>query len=462
MWHNFVKQKMSIKTIFIFIFFVVAGYLQAQNNSFEYIPKNLDSLKVYLKAINSNQIERTTGEFSSKIKKLLKDRDEKVVKSIEDSIYVFNSSIRKNLNNILHEIYKSNPEIDSRDYYFFINNSIVPNATCYGDGMFEINLGLFTRLDSDDELTFVICHEIAHKLLDHAFKGISNTVAAINSKETKNKVNQIKRAKYGQTRAALSVIDELNIDFLNYSKEVEAEADSLGYIMYQKTKYVKYKALTSLNKLRKIDEMIFHYDVKLDSVFNFEIYPFKAYWLKESTSLFDTDKKINEFELVSDTLKTHPEIEFRINKLILDFDIKKNNSDLEISKEFLSEIKAFAQKQSIDYTYDLKFLDFAIYQLVEKFEKNLIEADYYYTKMAMVLQRIYETKKNHEMGKYVPPKNEFSDEKQLNIIRLFLHNLELVEIKKIGLAFCESNQYKIKKNQQFEEVYSFFKNINNQ
>ena len=101
MWHNFVKQKMSIKTIFIFIFFVVAGYLQAQNNSFEYIPKNLDSLKVYLKAINSNQIERTTGEFSSKIKKLLKDRDEKVVKSIEDSIYVFNSSIRKNLNNIL-------------------------------------------------------------------------------------------------------------------------------------------------------------------------------------------------------------------------------------------------------------------------------------------------------------------------------------------------------------------------
>jgi hypothetical protein len=81
--------------------------------------------------------------------------------------------------------------------------------------------------------------------------------------------------------------------------------------------------------------------------------------------------------------------------------------------------------------------------------------------MAEVLKRIYLAKKNHELGKYVPPKNNFSDEKQLNTIRLFLHNLELNEVTKLGLVFCETNMNKFQSNVSFETTYNFFKTINN-
>ncbi|MDO5972288.1 M48 family metalloprotease [Flavivirga aquimarina] len=445
----------------ILIFLCIINFITAQESSNQYIPNNLDSLKVYLKRINNNHIEKINGSLSSKIKKAYKNRDGKVLESIEDSTYIFNSKIKKDLNLVLEHIYESNPNINPTDFSFFIKNSIVPNAACYGDGMFEINLGLFTQLESNDELAFIICHEIAHKLLEHSLKGITKRVALINSKETKKKVREIKRKRYGQTRAALSVIDELSIDILDYSKEVEAEADSLGFVMFSKTRYSKPAALYALEKLKRVDEMVFHHDIKIDSVFDFKSYPFKSYWLKETTSLFDTSEKINDFSLVSDTLKTHPEIEFRVNKLIKDYNVIREENKLKTIDYKYQDLKHVSNMQSIQFAFDLKFLDLALYQLIEKYNHKKISSEYYYSKMVELLYLTYQAKKAHELGKYVPQKNGFSDEKQLNTIRLFLNNLELNEVKKIGLAFCELIKNKKIDTHNLSEIIEFFKSINN-
>lgn len=450
-------MKKNIFLVFFLTFSIFKVYSQISEN--KYIPDEIDSLKTYLKRINSNQIKSIEGSFSSKIKKVYKDRDEKVIESINDSVYYFSHEISSNLSNILNNIYKSNPnQINSKDYGFFIKNSIIPNAGCYGDGMFEVNLGLFTTLNCDDELAFVLCHEIAHFILEHSIKNVTNVVSTINSKETKSKIKEIKKNEYGQFRAALAVIDELNIDILDYSKEVEAEADSIGYLMFAKTNYNKSSALTSLNKLKKIDDMILHHDVRLDSVFNFQNYPFKKYWLKEEVPIFDSEEEINEFKLTSDTVKTHPEIEFRVSKLIKDFNIQNETSS--VSNTFLPAIQEISHLQNIQYSLDMKLLDFAIYQLILNFNDNNITPDYYYSKMSQLLLKIYQAKKNHKLGKYVPQKSNFSKEKNLNNIRLFIHNLELSEIKKIGLAFCEENKDNLKQTKEFTESHEFFKSIN--
>lgn len=191
------------KVLLLFLCFQLVCSQDAVN---EYLPQNINETEIYLKRINSNYINKIEGPFSSKIKKVFKDRDENILKSIKDSSYVFIPEIKAHLDLILANIFASNPKIDTTDFNFFINNSMLPNAACYGDGMFQINIGLFTALESDDELAFVICHEIAHKYLEHSLKNVSNVIATINSKETKKKVRQVKRQKYGQTRAALSVI----------------------------------------------------------------------------------------------------------------------------------------------------------------------------------------------------------------------------------------------------------------
>jgi Zn-dependent protease with chaperone function len=451
---------MNYRSPQILIFLFLVNFITAQETPNQYTPNNLDSLKVYLKRINTNHIKRINGSYASKIKKYFKDRDEKILELIEDSVYVFNSKMEKDLNLVLEHIYASNKNIDPKDFKFFIKNSSVPNAACYGDGMFEINLGLFAQLESNDELAFVICHEIAHKLLEHPLKGIARSVSLINSKKTKKKIRDIKRNRYGQVRAALSVIDELSIDILDHSKEVEAEADSLGFVLFSNTKYSKEAALCSLGKLKRVNEMVFHHDVKIDSVFNFENYPFKSYWLKEATSLFDSEEVINEFSLASDTLKTHPEIEFRVEKLKKDFAFEKSEAKLSLSDNAFKPIKNESQIRIVQSTCDLKQLDLSIYQLIDKYDNREIAREYYVIKMAEVLKLIYKAVKAHELGKYVPQKNSFSDEKQLNKIRQFLHNLELNEIKKIGLAFCETNSKNIETSSGFNTLYNFFKTIN--
>ncbi|WP_452600370.1 M48 family metalloprotease [Pontimicrobium sp. MEBiC01747] len=449
-------MKVSLITLSFLILSVVFGNAQIIEN--EYIPKELDSIKKYLKRINSNQIREIKGAFSSKIKKIYKGRDEKTIEKIEDSVYYFNKEVKNNLDAILNHIYTSNPNINTKDFCFFINNSLAPNAACYGDGMFEINLGLFTVLDSDDELASIICHEIAHKLLRHSINNVTNSVATINSRETRVKVKKIKRKKYGRTRAALSIIDELSVKILDHSQTAEAEADSLGYILLSKTKYAKSNAVSALVKLKKVDDMMLYHDVRLDSVFNFESYPFKSYWLKKTASIFNAKEKIDEFKLESDTIETHPELELRVKKLNKNFNIPDSSSA--ISQRHLKEIKKIAYIQSIEYVVDLKLLDLAIYQLIEKYDNKKITTEYYYSTMAKVFKKIYKARKKHELAKYVRLSNNFSDEKQLNSIRRFIHNLELSEIRKIGLAFCKSNKDKLPNNKDFNEIHDFFESIN--
>ncbi len=444
----------------IFIFLCSLNFIYAQSIYNEYLPEHLDSLKFYLKRINRNHLEKISGEYASKIKKFYKNRDEKIFKTIEDSSYIFNPKINEKLDVILHHIYRSNPDINHQDFGFFIKNSIVPNAASYGDGMFEIHLGLLNKLNSDAELAFIICHEMAHKELDHSLKNIRKGISLLKSNETKKKVKEIKKKRFGKTRAALSIVDELNIDMLDYSREAEAEADSLGFLFYSRTKYLKSYALSALEHLKEVDEMILNHDVQLDSVFNFNTYPFRSHWLKKTTSLFDVSEKINEFSLKSDTLKTHPEIDFRVKKLIGDFNIKRGVESKKVESPLFTKLKQITHLQSIQFTLDFKLLDLVIYQLIEKYNNGVITEGYYYTKMAETWKCIYQIKKSHELGKYVPQANDFSDEKQLNAIRLLLHNLELGEVKKIGLEFCKSrgnDNY----SEAFKEVYEFFKLLNN-
>lgn len=419
-----------------------------------YLPNNLNSLQYYISQVTNEQAKRAEGKYASKIRKIYVDREKQMKKAITDSVYFFHEDLNKNLAVILNHIYESNPAIDYNDFYFFIKNSIVPNAACYGDGTFEINLGLFTTYDTDDELAYVICHEIAHKILDHSFKKMNEVVARLHSKQTKEEIRKVEKIKYGRTRAGLALLDEINSDFLKHSKETEAEADSLGFVLFRNTKYEQKSAISALKKLEVADQGFLDNEIQLERIFNFETYPFKSYWLEDEITLFDTKERIDDFSLSSEKEKTHPEIQYRIDKIEQEFELENFG---EVSNTYINPINDIASIQNITYTIDFNLLDLAFYQLVSKYEHGQISGAYYQQTMAEVLKRVYLAKKNHELGKYVPRKNNFSNEEELNKIRLFLHNLELGEVRRIFLAFCETNLLKQPDNKPLKSTYEFFK-----
>ena len=269
----------------------------SQNKAFKYIPTNKDSLVNYINNISEKKIIKLSAKNKKEIKTEIGERKTEFIKSINDSSYVFDENISNYLKPILNKIYRSNPEINNKDFCFLINKSPIPNAACYGNGIFTINIGLFNILDSDDELAFIVSHEIAHYILEHNDKSLLKYIETIKSKDTNSKIKAIENKEFGKRKAYSELMKDLKYNFLNRSRKAEIQADSLGFVIFNKTDFNKKSSANSLKKLDFINDMVFNEDTKIKSHFQFEEYPFKDSWLTPEETLFNIKEKKDDYAL---------------------------------------------------------------------------------------------------------------------------------------------------------------------
>lgn len=445
-----------MKAIAYFFFLSCFGLAQSQTKGFSYSPNNKDSLEIYISKITNNRIKAFDVSQQKKAKEVLLERKESFLKSINDSSFIFDQKIDKYLQNILSEIYQSNPKIDHADFYFLINKSLIPNAACYGNGLFTINLGLFNLAGSDDEIAAVICHEISHYVLKHNDKSLQNYLKTFNSKEIKQKIDAVTSIKYGRRMAVSALLKDLKFNFMEHSRKDEIQADSLGFALLSKTKYNKQATIDILKKLDSSDGMIFSSPTNLQKAFSFTEYPFKEAWILPDDKLFDSTASVNDLALDKDSLKTHPDIPLRIEKIIKD---NKLNSTAPTTEQLFLLKKKIAEN-SIEIYLDASKLDIALYQLLSLHEKGEIDDASFNDAVISLLRKVYLFKQTHVFGKYVGPVNPFSEEKYLNEIKLFLNNIELKNIRKIGYYYCQKNESAFKDNSLFQEHFTFFKKLN--
>ena len=442
--------------ILSFLFFCTYGY--SQKVAFEYVPKNKDSVIHYINAIHDKKIVKFGDNHKKLIAENIKERKKHFVERVSDSSFIYNKKITTYLNSILKEIYRANPELDKKDFYFFVDKSQIPNASCYGNGIFTIHLGLFNFINSDDELAFIICHEMAHYFLEHSDKAFLAYLETITSKDIKKKINSVKNKQYGKRKAYSELLDALSLNFLKRSKAVEIEADSLGLLFFKKTKFNINASISSLESLEKSDNLLFNQESKLTENFNFKNYPFKEAWLARDETLFDLSQKSNDFTIDSDSLSTHPATQLRIKKVKAL--INKSGTTAAVSSTQIVEIKDIVGHISISNFIDNNQIDLAFYQCLVLYNQQRIDRKEYVATMSKLLTKTYELKNNHTFGKYVSPVYPFSDEQYLNEIKLFLNNIELKNVKKIGLNFCLSNEEYMKDDIEFAKTLEFFKKLN--
>lgn len=449
---------MKKQLLVIYIITLNSLFCYSQNKEFSYLPTNKDSLNNYIKSIAAQKIEKFGEKNKKDIKKIIEERRDKFIKSVEDSSFIFDRKINTYLKRILTEIYKKNSFKDSKNFLFLIDKSPIPNAACYGNGIFSINLGLFNLIESDDELAFIISHEIAHYQLEHNDKNLLKYIETINSKDLKSKIKKIDKQEYGKRKAFNELLSNLNYNFSKRSRKAEMQADSLGLKIFSKTIYKTSASTTALKKLEKVDEIIFNEDPLVKQHFNFTEYPFKENWLTKEETLFDIKEAVDDYSQNKDSLKTHPDIPERIENLKKLFNDKSTENTNK--QDDLMAIKNIAAKNSIKVFIDNSKLDLAIYQTLVLFNKKEIDEKEYSLLIADILKRTYESKLKHTFGKYVDPVSPFSEEKYLNEVRTLLHNLELKNIRKIGHFFCTKQKDLMNNNSDFSKFADFFKTLN--
>lgn len=404
---------------FTLIFFLIINYFNvfSQEKNIEFY--NSNELYSFKKELKSTIKEKNKSFKKTSYSKDKKKATKKIVTyfnyALEDSLYFHHKYFNEKIQSVLQNIYKYNPKIKENQAKFLINRNFTPNAASYGVNIFEVNLGLFTLTENDDELAFILCHEIAHEKLNHLEKGIENKKEVLTSDVLKDKTNAILKTNGSKSSRAYAIIKETEYNLSKKSIQYEVEADSLGFIYFNKTNYDPQAAASVLQKMGTLEERLFSHKINWKETFGSD---YNGY-INKST-LFKKRVIEEDFKFLEDSLRTHPDIDQRLKNLNFDpITLDQNKINKEQVLAFLSIACLSRDVVKPFYIYCL---------LHEKFPENKT----YTNKLIELIDLVYTRKKNHVLGKYVPAHiNNYSKEKIYNDIIYFLHNSELKELKEI-------------------------------
>ncbi|MFN4026415.1 MAG: M48 family metalloprotease [Flavobacterium sp.] len=360
------------------------------------------------------------------------DFNNQFIEEINRGKFIFNEELSNYIHSIFSEIKKSNPQLGDIDIELLIAKDHSLNAYCIANGTFVLNLGLFYWLDNEDQIAGVLSHELAHKLLDHSLKKQQRLF--IENKNAKQKISSLKKEKYKVSEKLIALLKDNLYENGERSKKQEFEADSLGYIIYRKTKFSKNEYLATLRLMHKYDSIkpIGLSQNVYRKYFNLPNQPFDEKWLlKEDFSSYDYTKFNETFD--RDSIASHPETEERILKLITHFeDINTKLSSKDRETNEFKRIKKISYLEHIPNLYFNEEYGLAVYASLLYLERDKENEAYFKEWLGKSFLKILDSRKKYTLNRYVdrliPNKQSESYQQFLN----FIWNLKISEIQQIA------------------------------
>lgn len=218
------KNLIKIFPFVLFCLIFSTNNIYSQIDIFEQALKTVDKL-------NNTLLEMTalTDEEENNIGKEL---DKLIIKETK-----ITKSNKYDVNGIFNKI-KKNVKRKSLAYEVKVLQDKDINAFAIAGGKTYVLTGLLSFIESENELAFVIAHEIAHNELKHCVKKIQYGVQAAKIEPVFGDVIQI----------------AYNVYQTPYSKYDEFAADKMGVELLKKAGYDAKGALSFFEKLKKLEE----------------------------------------------------------------------------------------------------------------------------------------------------------------------------------------------------------------
>lgn len=369
--------------------------------------------------VNKNIVASSTSEKSI-IKEISGETQKDFLEAIDNNNFSCDSNLNSYLQKLFSEILTKN-KINPEGYKILLSKDSSVNARNWGDGIVVLNFGLFLAVENEDELMFVISHEIGHQCLNHVKLGMERYAKLYTSNDIAQKTKEIQKQKFGKATKANDLLK--NLMYQNYSqhRKKEIEADSLGLSLYIKTLRNPKAAITLLEKLdvsdTEKDSLTFD-DYK--SIFEQKGFKIKEKYFQQEESLFK--KYDGEKRIEADSLKTHPDCATRILliKKYLNNTFKENISK---SDEF-EQIKKNSINQNLLNLYTEKSFGISLYETL-KLYKNDKENTFYKNIILLNLWEIQKSRTNYTINRYVPSYNNKHNTASFNRFVSFVNNMKI-------------------------------------
>lgn len=420
-------------TSFLFLcsLFLCFGQAYKPVDTADYV-KRKEFLRSFV-ANNESLITKSKNTYSGKrgteLSKIYKELEKDFEKQVRNKDFVFNSVFEGKVKSLITRLKKNNPQIP-QDLTILVAKDNTPNAYCFADGIFVINMGLFNWLDNDDQLGAVISHELGHKISEHSLKTFLQMIDQ--DQLDKITLQDIKATKENRNERAFNVMKNRIYRKGAEKRKDEMQADSLGYVIFKNSDFKKTEFINTLKRLQDFDT-ISPRELKVETYkkyFNLPKQEFKDKWLKkEDFSLYN----YNNFKekLNKDSLASHPEVVLRIEKLRKTFPELKNDVEAEKASESYAALEKIARMETLPNLFHSEDYGVGIYTSLQ-FLQDGEETEYYKNWLGKCFVKIYEARKNYNLNRYldrVDPKNQSESYQQfLN----FMWNLSLDEIKNIA------------------------------
>jgi predicted Zn-dependent protease len=383
---------------------------------------------LFLSQLNHIHAKKETKEIKAIFEENYKDINNK----IDRNELIFDSPLNNYLNDLGASIQKENPEIP-KDISILISREYSINAFNRGEGTIIVNNYLLNALDHEDQLVYILCHEMAHQTLNHVLESVTKYVQSNNSLELKTQTKQLKKQKYNQKTKAENLLMEIAYKNSAINREKEIQADSLGYVFYSRLNRAPYQVIKTLEMLRDSDKegdslAIKDYE-KLFTSFKLQT---KEQWFKIDS--FDQYNYQKNTKFNTDSLRTHPNCDIRIEKLANHSpEIKKTIQQLTPSSETFLKWQKSAVYQNIQNEYFAKNYGNSLYEALKLYNRK---PDVLLKKwIGLNFTKLYEAKKAYELNKYISQVNIVKYTHSYNLFSTFIFNLTLSDLETICKSF---------------------------
>ena len=423
------------------------------------LPEKTQKIIIKINKSLQNDIEELPKENKKELTKIFNERARFARKKLMYGHCLVEgdeNKVNNYLQNILAEVYRANPQIAQENIRLLPTRYNVPNAVCMGEGTITFNIGLLRHLENESQIAFIVCHELAHYILDHVNKSIFAKVALLHSERIQKEVKKIKKNEFKRREKLEKLLKGFIYEDYRHSRSAESQADSFAFVLMTPTSYDRKEAISVLEILDKIDQQDIELDIK--AIMHSDNYPFDDSWLRIE-DLIKYNAKDNSWN--TDSLKTHPACTERIA------DLHKITEKASSQAKILKNVQGDALFQKVKYQAerevagsDLFFENYgkALYTNMLLMGKYPEDA-YFSAQAGKCLNLMYEAQKNHELGKYVRMP---SDKQEPNYARVltFIQNLRMSELGNLSFHFLKKYQTKFENNEEY--LFTLLQNCKSQ
>jgi hypothetical protein len=307
---------------------------------------------------------------------------------------------------------------------------------------------LLERLETEDELAFVICHELAHYYQKHSDKRFEELAKLNYDNNLKKQIASVRSSPYRQYSKLKAIFNGLGLSLTKHSRGSENEADSVGLSYFLKTSYNELAAIRTMQILDKADKGLYQQNIDLKKHFDFKEFPFKSAWASYSKSDI-VYAPLSEGD--SDTLKTHPNCQKRIARMKKQLQIQTiDTARLVAGIDFapVAQLSAFEMINSNRHFKQYGKSLFRSLLLLEKFP----ESPYLHAKVSESLYRIYRANKDHQSDVVDLPDARANENYDRFVT--FVHNLRTFELANLSYQYATTRKAEYYTNEDM--IYSLW------